>query len=118
MKHKHKAFLGAVIGAVGGLAQGLIQKHEQDKAQRAAAIQQNRQATFNQAIELTNARVNDNEIYNEFADRLDIARLGCSKRRRVRKAEYGTTINDFNNIDTDLIARSNMLRCGGRRCRK
>lgn len=111
---KKKAFLGAAIGAVTGIAQGIIGAHQQKKAQQRANVLQNRADTYQEAAALTQARANDFELQNQFNDRIEMKCGGSARRKRcggtTKRAKLGTEVKYSDRLDT--------LRCGGRRCRK
>lgn len=108
---KKKAFLGAAIGAVAGIAQGLIADHQQKKAEQAAAIQRNKAATFEEAQRITQGLAND----INFDDKVQYGRLGMKVARKrcggsIKKAKLGTSVK--------YSDRDFKFRCGGKRSTK
>lgn len=93
-----KCWIGAAIGAATSIAGGLFSANSNKKRQRRMNMYNNRANLFQEANNLTVARVED-------ADGDELVQLS---------AKYGTKAK----LKPKYYNRSDLLRCGGKRSRK
>lgn len=96
---RDKAFLGAAIGAVAGIAGGLIQGAAAKRQQRRQQIAENKRATYEAANNLSAAYANQ-EYVDDFEKKVTFKNGGKTK----RKSQY-----------TDRINTAKKFKCGGRK---
>lgn len=77
---RRKAFIGAAISVAAGIAQGLINRNQQKKAQARQNAINNRQATYQAATNLTNSYA-DQSYVDDFHDRIEFA---CGGKKRMK----------------------------------
>lgn len=100
---RQKAFLGAIIGAVGGIASSIIGANQQKKANEAALKEQQKQHNINQINSLIQAS-QDRAYIDAYKDRISFK---CGGKK---KAKLGTNVSSNTNND-----RLKMYKIGGRK---
>lgn len=82
---KKKAFIGAIVSAVGSVVNGVIQHQQQKAAEKRQAILQNRADTYAQAQSINEAIANDNISLDnkiKYGDRQSVLRCGGRRKRK------------------------------------
>lgn len=101
---RDKAFLGAIIGGVVGLAgsavSGILSKRSAKKQQEEQQKQQNKRDTYEMAQNLS-ASYGDQEYVDEFLNKVKFKNGGKMKRKAVNY--------------TDRMTIANKFKCGGRK---
>lgn len=101
---RRKAFLGALVGGLVGVAgsaiSGVMSKKAAEKQAREQRINQNRRATYEMAANLTNA-YSDEDWSDELKNRVTFKQGGKMKKQK------------FNS--TDRLAVAKKFKCGGRK---
>lgn len=100
---RQKAFLGAIIGAVSGIASSIIGANQQKKANEAALKEQQKQYNIDQINSLIQAS-QDRAYIDAYKDRISFK---CGGRK---KALLGANTNNNTYYD-----RRNMYKIGGRK---
>lgn len=101
---KHKAFIGAAIGAVGSIVSGLFNAAAKRREQRKQLRAQNATDTMQAIDNLESAYTNNDDIMQSYNDRISIANFGLSKKLRkeiggdVKLTDSGNN-NIFNKSD-------------------
>jgi len=84
---RHKAWIGAAIGAATGIASSLIGNSKKKEAEKLNAIENNRQQTLQMAAALTNKYGNQDYI-DDYYDRVTF-KLGGKRKNKKTKCELG-----------------------------
>lgn len=110
-ERRNKAFLGAIISAVGGLAGSIINNKAQSKIANEQAILQNRNDTYQIANNFTNAYA-DQSYVDDFENRITFKRGGKAKANDNIRYVSNDNLNDLRRYPISLNDL-NMYRCGG-----
>lgn len=95
---RDKAFIGAIVGAVGSIASGVASAVKKKKALRKQQIAQNKQDTLQGAQSITEAYSNQDYV-DDFQDRIEFKNGGSMKTKNYK----------------DRIKNEKKFRCGGRK---
>lgn len=117
-RNRHKAWIGAAIGAATSLIGMALNGAAQKKQQREIERQENYKSAIDRIAAMNNAYANQDYV-NDFEDRV-IYRLGGRKFMNPRKRGNDNrlvadqTSNQFSNVPI-FRNRIQKLKCGGRR---
>ena len=110
-ERRNKAFLGAIISAVGGIAGSVINSINQGKIARQQAITQNRNDTYQIADNLTNSYA-DQSYADEFEKIVVFKRGGKAKATDNIRYVSNDNLNSLRRYPMSLNDL-NRYRCGG-----